>query len=223
MRALHYVAGYEAGRETEGIYVRAEGFVKTYANLPLEDGVQGYVADGYGSARGVDLFVQWLSSRLEVRATASWLRARRRWTPVDQRERYDLPDGTWTPDFEIPWWVQIITSVPLSNSVSVSASWRSAAGRPHTPIVDGRRIGDRFAPVFGPVNSERLPRYDRFDLSSSWLVPAGDGVAILFAAVDNVLGRANFFDYVYAPDYTSRQPVVNAAPHTVYVGVSLRR
>ena len=223
MRALHYVAGYEAGRETEGIYVRAEGFVKTYADLRLEDGVQGYVADGYGSARGVDLFVQWLSSRLEVRATASWLRARRRWTPVDQRERYDLPDGTWTPDFEIPWWVQIITSVPLSNSVSVSASWRSAAGRPHTPIVDGRRIGDRFAPVFGPVNSERLPRYERFDLSSNWLVPAGDGVAILFAAVDNVLGRANFFDYVYAPDYTSRQPVVNAAPRAVYVGVSLRR
>ena len=51
MCALHYVAGYEAGRETEGIYVRAEGFVKTYADLPLEDGVQGYVADGYGSAR----------------------------------------------------------------------------------------------------------------------------------------------------------------------------
>ncbi|MXY26036.1 MAG: TonB-dependent receptor [Acidobacteria bacterium] len=223
MRALHYVAGYEAGRETEGIYVRAEGFVKTYADLPLEEEVRGYTADGYGSARGVDLFVQWLSSRLEVRGTASWLRAKRRWTPVDQRERYDLPDGTWTPDFEIPWWVQIITTVPLSNSMNVSASWRSAAGRPHTPIVDGRAIGDRFLPVFGPVNSERLPRYERLDVSSSWLVPAGDGVAILFATVDNVLGRANFFDYVYTPDYASRQPVVNAAPRSVYVGVSLRR
>ncbi len=223
MRALHYVAGYEAGRETEGLYVRAEGFVKTYADLPLEDYVRGYTADGYGSARGVDLFVQWLSSRLEVRGTASWLRARRRWTPVDQRERYDLPDGTWTPDFEIPWWVQIITSVPVSNGMTVSASWRSAAGRPHTPIVDGRRVGDRFGPVFGPVNSERFPRYERLDLSSNWLVPAGDGVAILFASVDNVLGRANFFDYVYAPDYTSRQPVVNAAPRSVYFGVSFRR
>ena len=223
MRALHYVAGYETGRETEGIYVRAEGFVKTYAELPLEDDVRGYTAEGYGSARGVDLFVQWLSSQLEIRGTASWLRARRRWTPVDQRERYDLPDGTWTPDFEIPWWVQIITSVPLSNGMSVSASWRSAAGRPHTPIVDGRAIGDRFLPVFGSVNSERLPRYERFDLSSSWLVPAGDGVVILFVSVDNVLGRANFFDYVYAPDYASRQPVVNAAPRGVYVGVSLRR
>ncbi len=223
MRALHYVAGYETGRETEGLYVRAEGFVKTYAHLPLEDDVRGYTADGFGSARGVDLFVQWLSSRLEVRGTASWLRARRRWTPVDQRERYDLPDGTWTPDFEIPWWVQIITRVPLSNGVSVSASWRSAAGRPHTPIVGGRAMGDGFLPVFGSVNSERLPRYERFDLSWSWLVPAGDGLVILFASVDNVLGRANFFDYIYAPDYASRQPVVNAAPRGVYVGVSLRR
>ena len=223
MRALHYVAGYETGRETEGIYVRAEGFVKTYTRLPLEDDVRGYTGDGYGSARGIDLFVQWLSSRLELRGTASFLRARRRWTPVDQRERYDLPDGTWRPDFEIPWWVQVITSVPLSNSMSVSASWRSAAGRPHTPIVDGRAINDGFLPVFGPVNSERLPRYERLDLSASWLVPAGDGVVILFASVDNVLGRANFFDYVYAPDYTSRQPVVNAAPRGVYVGFSFRR
>ena len=115
------------------------------------------------------------------------------------------------------------TRVPLSNSVSVSASWRSAAGRPHTPIVDGRAVGDGFLPVFGPVNSERFPRYERLDLAWNWLVPAGDGVAILFAAFDNVLGRANFFDYVYAPDYTSRQPVVNAAPRSVYVGVSLRR
>ena len=48
-------------------------------------------------------------------------------------------------------------------------------------------------------------------------------MAILFAAVGNVLGRANFLDYVYAPDYTARQPVVNAAPRSVYVGVSLRR
>ena len=223
MRALHYVAGYEAGREAEGIYVRAEGFLKTYRDLPLEDDVRGYNADGYGSAHGVDLFVQWLSSRLEVRGTASWLRARRRWTPVDQRERYDLPDGTWAPDFEIPWSVQVITSVPVSNSMSVSASWRSAAGRPHTPIIAGRAIGHRFLPVFGPVNSERFPRYERLDLSSSWLVPAGDGVAIFFAAVGNVLGRANFLDYVYAPDYTARQPVVNAAPRSVYVGVSLRR
>jgi len=223
MRALHYVAGYETGREAEGLYLRAEGFVKTYADLPLEDDVRGYRADGYGSARGVDLFVQWLSSRLEVRGTASWLRAKRRWTPVDQRERYDLPDGTWTPDFEIPSWVQIITTVPLSNGVSVSASWRSAAGRPHTPIVAGRATGDRFLPVFGSVNSERLPRYERLDLSSSWLIPAGDGAVIFFLSVDNVLGRANFFNYVYAPDYASRQPVVNAAPRAMYVGVSLRR
>ena len=141
MRALHYVAGYEAGREAEGIYVRAEGFVKTYRDLPLEDDVRGYTADGYGSAHGVDLFVQWLSSRLEVRGTASWLRARRRWTPVDQRERYDLPDGTWAPDFEIPWSVQVIASVPLSSSMRRECI--VAVGRRPTPHPDRRRPRDR--------------------------------------------------------------------------------
>ena len=223
MQAIHYVAGYETGRETEGAYFRAEAYAKKYSRLPLQDTDRGYVSNGYGSAHGLDLFGQWLSSRLELRASASWLRARRRWTPVDQRERYELSDGTWPADFEIPWSLQMIANVPLTRAVNAGVSWRSASGRPHTPIVGSLPTSGGLLPVFGALNSDRLPRYERLDLSVSRLVPAGGGVVVLFASVDNVLGRPNFFQYAYTSDYSSRRPVTGASPRSVFVGMTFRR
>lgn len=223
MRAIHHVIGYEAGREAEGLFLRVEGYVKDYSGLPLEDDSLGFSSAGYGWSKGVDLFVQRRTARLDVRGTASWLGARRRWTPADQRNRYEIPDGEWRPDFEIPWSASLVAAVPLGSGVSIAGGWRTAAGRLHTPIVGADRTGDRLTPVFGAINSERLPRYERLDLSASWLVPAGAGAMVFFASIDNALGRLNFFDYRYSPDYTSRQPIVPTSQRSVYVGATFRR
>lgn len=223
MRAVHHVIGYEAGREAEGLYLRVEGYTKRYRDLPLEQDALGYTSEGFGWARGIDLFSQWRSSRFDIRGVASGLSARRRWTPSDQRNRYEIPEGTWRPDFEIPWSASLIATVPVGSGVAVSGSWRAAAGRPHTPIVGAIQTGDRLAPVFGPINSERLPRYERLDAAVSWLVPAGAGAVIFFASIDNMLGRLNFFEYRYTPDYSSRQPVVPTSRRSIYVGATFRR
>jgi hypothetical protein len=113
--------------------------------------------------------------------------------------------------------------VPLGAAVAIAGGWRTAAGRLHTPIVGATRAGDQWAPVFGPINSERLPLYERLDFSVSWLVPAGAGAMVFFASLDNALGRVNFFDYRYAPDYSSRQPIVPTSQRTIYVGATFRR
>jgi hypothetical protein len=223
MRAIHHVVGFETGREAEGVYLRTEGYFKRYGDLPLEDDVLGYDSDGYGWSKGVDVFAQWRASRLDVRGTASWLRARRRWSPSDQRNRYDLPDGVWRPDFEIPWSAHLIAVVPVGGGVALSGSWRSSAGRLHTPIVGAIPTGGGYAPVFGPINSERMPRYERLDLAANWLAPVGAGALVLFVSLDNALGRVNFFDYRYSPDYSSRQPVVPTSQRSVYVGATFRR
>lgn len=223
MRAVHYIVGYEAGQQEEGGYVRVEGYRKTYSRLPLEDARLGYTAEGYGSARGVDVFAQWLTAGLELRVSASWVHARRRWTPADQRQRYALPEGTWAPDFDVPWSTQLIANIPVARDKDVGVSWRSAAGRPHTPIVGARETGDGLAPEFGPINSERFPRYERLDVSFNWLVPTGRGITMFFVSLDNALGRANGRDYVYSPDYSSRRIVTSAAPRMFYAGFSFRR
>ncbi len=109
--------------------------------------------------------------------------------------------------------------MPVGRGVALAGTWRTAAGRPHTPIVAGIAAGVGFAPVFGAINSERLPRYERLDLAVNWLVPAGAGVVVFFASLDNVLARVNFFDYRYSPDYSSRQP---RRPHVATVDLRRR-
>ena len=81
-----------------------------------------------------------------------------------------------------------------------------------------------YVPLFGAINSGRLPRYERADVSASLMKPFGvRSVAIFFASADNIAGRRNFFEYAYSADYTTRRPIVSTAPRTFYVGVSVTR
>lgn len=222
MRAFHYVFGYEQGQQSGGVYLRAEAYYKDYSRLPLEDVDIGFSDKGYGSARGADLFIQWIAPSLQIRWSLAWLDASRRWTPANQRERYEVPKETWTPDFEIPWSTQLTANVPLPRDVTFGVSWRSTSGRPHTPVVDAVETEDGFAPMFGPINSERLPWYGRFDLALSQVFSVGPGAAVWYVSVDNVFGRANVFDYAYSKDYSARREVTNSAPRSFYVGVTFR-
>ena len=104
----------------------------------------------------------------------------------------------------------------MTESTSVSASWRTASGRPFTPVVDARPGARGYVPVYGAVNSYRTPRYERLDLSLSVAMPFGP---MLFAAVTNALGRHNVLDYAYSPDYSERRPVASALPRSVYFGM----
>ena len=135
-----------------------------------------------------------------------------------------MPNGTWAPDFAIPLSAQVIANMSIKGPFSVAGGWHVASGRPFTPVVSAVRTRTGFEPIYGTINSERLPRYQRLDLSSSALFPIrGGGVLILFASVDNVLGRENFFEYAYASDYSTRHPVITTSPRTFYFGMSITR
>lgn len=224
MAATHYIVGIETGRMTDAFFLRAEAYYKTYTNLPVDNSAGGYAQDGYGYARGVDVFVRRVWHFVDVRGTASILDAQRRWTSPDQRERFPLPSGTWTPDFAIPFSWQLNVTAPVWKTVSVAASWRVAAGRPFTPVLGATTVASGYEPIWGPINSERVPHYGRVDLSVSHMRSLGKhGTAVFFASVDNLSGRANFFEYSYSADYTVRQPVAGASPRSFYVGCSISR
>jgi hypothetical protein len=224
MAATHYVAGYELGSTTGPLFFRAEGYVKTYRHLPVEDADAGFADTGYGDARGLDLFARRVWHFIDVRTGFSVLDARRRWTAPDQRERYPLPAGTWRPDFYVPFTWNVVVNTPVSPSIGVGLAWRTAAGRPMTPVIGAVATPAGYEPIWGPINSERLPRYERFDLSVSWTRALGARtMGIFFASVDNVLARKNFFEYAYSADFSTRHPVLGAAPRSVYVGCSITR
>jgi hypothetical protein len=221
MAATHYVAGYERGSLGERTFVRIEAYAKRYRHLPLESDATGFTSDGYGSAQGLDLFARRIWPRLTIRGSASLLRAERRWTAADQQDRYPLPPGTWSPDFAIPFSWQIVASAPLVRGWSTGATWRTAAGRPFTPALGGTATPSGYRPIWAAINSGRLPRYERLDLSVAWMRPVGRQTVTVFASLDNALGRRNFFEYAYSADYSERRPVSSTSPRSVYIGCSV--
>jgi len=224
MTAVHYVAGYETGRLDGAAFFRAEAYFKRYRDLPAQDDEAGYVDTGYGQARGVDLYARRVWHYIDLRASASFVHTARRWTSPDQRDRYSLPAGTWTPDFSIPYTWQVVVNAPVWPTVWLGAAWRTAAGRPMTPAVGSIQTPQGYEPIWGPINSERLPRYQRLDLSVSYLRKLGARTSgVFFASVDNATDHFNFFEYAYSADYSSRHPVASAMPRGFYVGCSITR
>lgn len=224
MVATHYIVGLDLGTPASSWFARAEAFVKRYDDLPVEDARYGFTSEGYGQARGLDVYLRRIWPRFDLRISGSLLDADRRWTSSDQRDRYPLPDGAWTPDFSIPWSATMVGNVSLSHGFSVAATWRAAAGKPFTPVTGAIAQPEGYSPVFATINSERLPHYQRLNVALTRLMPLGASTAgVFFASVDNVLGRRNFFEYAYSIDYSTRRPVLSGAPRTFYIGFSLTR
>ena len=228
MRAAHWVFGYEYGADDGPPAVRIEAYRKRYRDLPLEvsavDGGSsgtGFSADGHGFATGVDVSARGRWPAVDVRVTYGWLRAARRWTPVEQRNRYDLPAGAWTPGFSIPHDLRLTALIEVTPAVTFGVRWRTASGRPWTPVAAALPRGAGYEPVFGPINSRRAPRYERLDLSGDFFTNLGGAPVVLFGGVTNVLDRYNVLAYAWSPDFRERRPVTSATPRTVYVGISV--
>jgi vitamin B12 transporter len=168
MQAQQWIAGYEAGAMNGPFLVRIEAYAKRYTNLPLDDARGGFNSAGYGWARGLDFFAHRKWARLDLRTSVSLLEARRRWTAAEQRQRFQLPAGTWRPDFDIPRALDVSALVNLTPRVDMGLAMMYASGRPQTPIVGATRGAYGFQPIYGAINSERLPSYVRCDLNATY-------------------------------------------------------
>jgi hypothetical protein len=142
---------------------------------------------------------------------------------LDRGKFSTLPPGTWQPDFDIPHTAHVMARLDLTRRLSASTGWRLSSGRPYTPIVGAVPTTAGYVPLFGPINSERLPRYERTDLTLSYLSQLLHSRSILFASVGNLFARTNFFEYAYSSDFSLRRPVTSAAPRVVYFGITLTR
>jgi hypothetical protein len=222
MQATHWIAGYELGTADGPYFVRVEGYDKKYDNLPIDDPALGFSSDGYGFARGIDFFASRKWTRFEVRAAFSILDAQRRWTPADQQSRFTIPDGTWSPDFDIPQSLSIVATANVTSQVAVGMTFTSASGRPTTPIIGAKQGAFGLTPIYGAINSERFPAYQRLDMNVTTRPRAiGQLTVLYFLAVNNAFARRNVTEYAYSADYTSRTPVVSLTPRSFYVGFTL--
>jgi hypothetical protein len=120
----------------------------------------------------------------------------------------------------------LIVERAFPGSLRAGIAWRSATGKPFTPVV-GSAFSDSlnvYVPDYGTPMSERFPPFKRFDASlSQYRILNREWAAVVYLAVSNVLDRANTYEWNYNEDYTERTPIRSIFNRAVYFGASLLR
>lgn len=231
-RAQHFIAGVM--HERDRLLARVEAYYKPYDDLVLGDPggsapTEGLTNRGEGWSRGVDVFLkygQFLQTRFYGRASYSYLQSQRLQLRRLGGEGRVYEQGP--SPFDITHNLSVVANATLVNGLgggvlSGGGTLRHATGQPHTPIVGAEAVsGGYYAPVEGPVGSERLPAFRRVDAQLNYYLPFGEGHSIVFyASVNNVLSRTNVLGYEYAADYSARTAQEATLQRSFYFGVNV--
>jgi hypothetical protein len=220
MRARQSVLGLQLGEGAR--MLRVELFDKRYRDLALLATEPGRPrvgrGAGVGSARGLDLI---------LKATGPWRLERRLTYSLVRAERTDAATGQLArAPMDVTHGLTSIVERAFTGGWRAGLAWRSATGRPFTPILGGvpGAAPDGWTPVWGAPMSERFPGYRRLDLSVSRARAFGPRTTgIFYASLNNLLDRRNVQAWRYSADYAERTPVRSIFARSVYVGATLQR
>ena len=210
LRADHYVVGVDHVFET-GWSLSTEIYKKESRNLVTANAVSRYDNDGVGESVGAEILLRGhFGPRLIGWASISYSRA----------EREDSATGAqFDFEYDQPFIASIVAKYRMNETISFSGKAWYHSGPPHSPIVGGEPDPDNpgsFLPVYGEINSERLPSYLRIDLRADWQ-PAGWNDSTLYFELQNATNHRNVSGYEYEPDYSDRDTVTQV-PFFVSVG-----
>jgi hypothetical protein len=220
-RAQHVVLGLR--HERDHLLLRAEAYHKPYRDLVVRTAPSRYANVGTGSARGVDFFAKYgafLETRVNGWLSYSLLRSHRT-QPRDRGTKVTLEKGP--APYDLTHQFTAVGKVRVIDQFRFGGTYRYTTGRPFTPVVGTERLGaGALLPVDGPVGSARLPAYHRIDLQVSYYWPFNRSQnVVVYAALNNVLDRANAVDVAYSPDYSERRYRTTDYRRSVYFGLTL--
>jgi hypothetical protein len=126
-------------------------------------------------------------------------------------------------DYDQPHIATLVANYKLNPGWDVGVKWRYASGLPDTPILGAvyDAPNSRYIPVYGPVNSVRLPDYQRMDFSTSLSTVYDTWEWRVFLEILNVYDHPNLFAYNYNSDYSERKEL-RQLPFLPYLGVEFR-
>jgi len=220
-RARHVILGYES--QTDNTLFRAEAYHKKYDHLAIEHETLQYSNQGYGYARGFDLFLKHgvlFQDKLNGWISYSFLQSQR----LQARDTEGgLIQEVAPSAFDITHNLTVVAKYSATDRLSMGLTYRYATGRPFTPVTHAEQDPDFnfYIPFEGPVNSERLPSYQRLDSSVSYMMPLhGSNYAVFYFALSNLLNRKNVLGYDYSRDYSTRTARSTNYSRFVYFGVT---
>ncbi len=179
--ATHYIAGWQAGSVKNRLF-RAESYYKTYQKLITWEGMNEYYPQnisnsGYGYSTGIDLFWR---DRKSIKNLDYWLT----YSFVDTERKYRNYPGATTPEF-----------ISNHNFSAVGKYWinkiSTQIGASYT-FASARRYNN---PNTGQFMDRRTAWYGDLSLNLSHIFFLGNRYSVLYASVNNVLGRDNVFGY----------------------------
>lgn len=217
--AAHYLLGgeLELGRV---LAVEATLFYSRSDELPVRNPLpspavaQTLLAVGEGRSYGAQLLVRQSLSD----GVSGWLAY-----TLQKSERLDADGAGWRPfDFDQTHVLTALVSWQLGLGFDVGARVRVASGYPRTPVVgayyDARR--DRYEPLLGAKNSDRIPTFWQADVRVSKLWLLGTSRLEAYLDVQNVTYHENAEEIVYSADYSQRRYIVGL-PILPVIGASI--
>jgi hypothetical protein len=196
LRSTHTALGitHKFGKEWS---VRGEVYKKEFQDLVIADQRLNYRNGAKGTAEGLELLIKREpTARLSGFASVTLSRARRINEITGERFPFD---------YDQPVIVNLVALWKQSERWQYGAKLSYHSGSPYTPIVGTGFYADgRVRPIYGDINSQRLPAYHRLDLRADWKV--SPKLTAYFELI-NAYGRKNLAGYNYSPDYKTREPV----------------
>ncbi|MFK7929422.1 MAG: TonB-dependent receptor, partial [Myxococcota bacterium] len=170
---------------------------------------------GRGQSRGVQATVAGSRHGISGRVAYTWLRARRQGPREAERPR--------PFDREQPHSLQASLVGEHPSGWSLGSRLEVASGAPRTPVngavFDAR--GQRFDPVFGPQNSDRLPVFLALSARAALTLYPRRSQLKLWLDVQNVTNRKNVEELYYNADYSQRSAILGL-PILAVMGVEAR-
>ena len=174
-RCWQYIAG--AYHEANGKSYRLEAYYKKYNGLATNLNNM-YASDGYGSSKGIDLFLndREVLKNLEYMLAYSYNDSHRKYGdyPVEAMPQYASKHNL---SLAFKYWISGIRS-------TIGITNRYASGRPyHNPNEEG-------------FMQHTTSAYNSLDFSISFLLSKK---IIIHSSASNILGRNNLYNYTYSP------------------------
>jgi len=199
--ARHYVIG-AAQNLDDGWSWQIDTYLKTLDNVinsvtnPGDaDYGSNYSNDASGKAYGVEL----LLNKKMTEKFYGWLSL-----SLAKTERHDDRTGDTRPfDYDRPFILNLVGNYQYDESWLFGMKWTIQSGLLYTPISDlepSTTYPDTNVPVYGELNSERLPVYHRLDIRAEYKRPTSTGYWSAFVDLINAYDQKNIEGYNYAPN-----------------------
>lgn len=211
MDANHYVLGLEHQQQqgwswqVDSYYKKLQHVVVSIPDNRYGDYGQNYSNDAAGRAYGMELLI----NKKLTDKWSGWLAL-----SVAKTEREDLRSGKTQPfDYDRPLVLNWVANYQYDSHWNLGLKWTVKSGNLYTPIVDVRKNANNstvLEPVYGALNSERMPIYHRLDLRAEYISPTHYGTMSLYLDVINAYNQHNVDGYYFNPNHYKN---VKKTPH----------